>query len=122
MLKQTPTCFAALSPFLARPAGQHFEIREEGDWWAAVPDDEWPDEASGQRGIILADFQPDVGDRRQEIVFIGAGMDEVGGMAGRMHALPAASGGQGRNDVHVSLKKHIAVLSSTKAACMHVLA
>lgn len=57
--------------------GQHFEIREEGDWWAAVPDEEWPDAASGQRGIILADFQPSVGDRRQEIVFIGAGMDEV---------------------------------------------
>jgi G3E family GTPase len=62
---------------LSCPAGQHFEIREEGDWWAAVPDEEWPDEASGQRGVILADFQPGVGDRRQEIVFIGAGMDEV---------------------------------------------
>jgi G3E family GTPase len=57
--------------------GQHFEIREEGDWWAAVPDEEWPDAASGQRTIILADFERDVGDRRQEIVFIGAGMDEV---------------------------------------------
>jgi hypothetical protein len=42
-----------------------------------VPDEEWPDEASGQRDIILADFAPAVGDRRQEIVFIGAGMDEV---------------------------------------------
>lgn len=59
------------------PAGQHFEIREEGDWWAAVPDDEWPDAASGQRDIIISDFAPGVGDRRQEIVFIGAGMDEV---------------------------------------------
>eukprot|EP00878_Enallax_costatus_P003472 GHUV01003685.1.p1 GENE.GHUV01003685.1~~GHUV01003685.1.p1 ORF type:complete len:386 (+),score=120.96 GHUV01003685.1:639-1796(+) len=58
-------------------AGQHFEIREEGDWWAAVPDDEWPDEASGQRAVILSDFAPSVGDRRQEIVFIGAGMDEA---------------------------------------------
>jgi hypothetical protein len=58
-------------------SGQHFEIREEGDWWAAVPDDEWPDEASGQRQIILSDFAPGMGDRRQEILFIGAGMDEV---------------------------------------------
>eukprot|EP00879_Flechtneria_rotunda_P014044 GHRR01014672.1.p1 GENE.GHRR01014672.1~~GHRR01014672.1.p1 ORF type:complete len:355 (+),score=130.74 GHRR01014672.1:1365-2429(+) len=57
-------------------AGQHFEIREEGDWWAAVPDDEWPDQASGQRDVILSDFAPGVGDRRQEIVFIGAAMDE----------------------------------------------
>jgi len=30
-------------------AGQHFEIRDEGDWWAAVPDEEWPEDA-GQRG------------------------------------------------------------------------
>jgi hypothetical protein len=74
-----------LTGFLFFPAacpggpGQHFEIREEGDWWAAVPDEEWPDAASGQRDVILSDFVPGagVGDRRQEIVFIGAGMDEV---------------------------------------------
>lgn len=70
----------------ARPAGQHFEIREEGDWWATVPDEEWPDEASGQRGVILADFAPGSGDRRQEIVFIGAGMDEVRRRRRRLHA------------------------------------
>lgn len=57
-------------------AGQHFEIREEGDWWCAVPDEEWPEASTGQRDIILSDFAPGVGDRRQEIVFIGAGMDE----------------------------------------------
>lgn len=58
-------------------AGQHFEIREEGDWWAAVPDEEWPaDEA--QREVVLTDFEEAVGDRRQEIVFIGVNMEEVG--------------------------------------------
>jgi len=57
-------------------AGQHFEIRDEGDWWAAVPDADWPADPA-QRGVILADFAPGVGDRRQEIVFIGAGMDEA---------------------------------------------
>jgi G3E family GTPase len=57
-------------------AGQHFEIRDEGDWWAAVPDDDWPADPA-QRGVILGDFAPGVGDRRQEIVFIGAGMDEA---------------------------------------------
>lgn len=77
-----PVCLCVcvcVCPAAALPgcAGQHFEIREEGDWWAAVPDEEWPDEASGQRDIILSDFAPGVGDRRQEIVFIGAGMDEV---------------------------------------------
>jgi len=58
-------------------AGQHFEIRDEGEWWAAVPNEYWPT-AQGQRDIILADYDGDGdwGDRRQEIVFIGAGMDK----------------------------------------------
>lgn len=72
-----PQCCSVCLLSCCAAAGQHFEIREEGDWWAAVPDEEWPDEASGQRDIILSDFAPGVGDRRQEIVFIGAGMDEV---------------------------------------------
>jgi G3E family GTPase len=25
-------------------AGQHFEIRDEGEWWHAVPEEEWPEE------------------------------------------------------------------------------
>lgn len=58
-------------------AGQHFEIRDEGDWWAAVADDEWPSQQA-QRDVMLADFDFNngFGDRRQEIVFIGAGMNE----------------------------------------------
>lgn len=58
-------------------AGQHFEIRDEGDWWVVVPEEDWP-EARLQRDVILADFDltSDYGDRRQEIVFIGANMDE----------------------------------------------
>ena len=56
-------------------AGQHFEIKDEGDWWAAVSEDEWPDHEM-QRDSIKMDFHGKYGDRRQEIVFIGAGMDE----------------------------------------------
>jgi len=58
-------------------AGQHFEIRDEGEWWTAVPDEDWP-QHSAQRATVLADFDPQGtwGDRRQEIVFIGAGMDK----------------------------------------------
>ena len=56
-------------------AGQHFEIRNEGDWWDAVPREDWPEE-EGPRNSILADFDEKHGDRRQEIVFIGVGMDE----------------------------------------------
>ncbi len=33
-------------------AGQHFEIRDEGDWWAAVPSEDWPGDA-GQADIIM---------------------------------------------------------------------
>ena len=57
-------------------AGQHFEIRDEGEWWAAVPDNEWPEDEAPKQSI-LADFDGVYGDRRQEIVFIGAGMDEA---------------------------------------------
>jgi G3E family GTPase len=61
-------------------AGQHFEIRDEGEWWAAVPDSDWPG-AQAQLDTVLADFDggegSEFGDRRQEIVFIGAGMDRA---------------------------------------------
>ncbi|CAG9463373.1 unnamed protein product [Pedinophyceae sp. YPF-701] len=72
-------------------AGQHFEMRDEGDWWASVPEAEWPADAAGRLSIArdfdLAAYAPDggaradvalpPGDRRQEVVFIGAGMDEA---------------------------------------------
>lgn len=57
-------------------AGNFFEIRDEGDWWDAVPREDWPT-APAQRQIIESEFADGCGDRRQEIVFIGAGMDEL---------------------------------------------
>ncbi|CAL8471986.1 g11528 [Coccomyxa elongata] len=67
-----------MTAFYWSHAGQHFEIRDEGDWWAAVPESEWPTDKA-QRDVVLSDFEKDspYGDRRQEIVFIGAGMDEA---------------------------------------------
>lgn len=60
-------------------AGQHFEVREEGDWWAEVPRGEWPGSAA-EREAIERDFlqggDERVGDRRQEVIFIGQAMDE----------------------------------------------
>ncbi|KAK9866837.1 hypothetical protein WJX84_011588 [Apatococcus fuscideae] len=58
-------------------AGQHFEVRDEGEWWAAVPDDEWP-EPGMQRDVVIQDFDLSsaFGDRRQEIVFIGRSMEQ----------------------------------------------
>ncbi len=45
-----------------------------GNWWAAVPKDRWPDNESA-RAYMAAHWQEPWGDRRQEIVFIGAGID-----------------------------------------------
>lgn len=42
-----------------------------------MPDEEWPNDPN-QRQVIISDFdlETQYGDRRQEIVFIGANMDE----------------------------------------------
>ena len=45
-----------------------------GTWWAAVPRDRWPDH-DGARAYVANHWQEPWGDRRQEIVFIGAGID-----------------------------------------------
>lgn len=44
-------------------------------WWAAVPREQWPDSPE-LHNYILSDWQEPFGDRRQEIVFIGAGMKQ----------------------------------------------
>ncbi|KAL9182827.1 hypothetical protein ACHAXT_004106 [Thalassiosira profunda] len=65
-------------------AGSSFEMQCLGRWWATLPPSQWPEEA---RDSIMADFDSNdhdesaassssstVGDRRQEIVFIGPGV------------------------------------------------
>ena len=47
-----------------------------GRWWAAVPKARWPDHAEW-REVMQRNWHSLWGDRRQEIVFIGAGMDEA---------------------------------------------
>jgi len=46
-----------------------------GKWYAAAPQDEWPDDAEAKEEI-LADWHPTWGDRKQEIVFIGIKISE----------------------------------------------
>eukprot|EP00964_Phaeocystis_antarctica_P049335 scaffold28620_cov73-Phaeocystis_antarctica.AAC.1 len=56
-------------------AGKHFELKQYAAWWSSLPRDEWPADQK-QVAEILKDFADDeMGDRRQELVFIGVNMD-----------------------------------------------
>jgi G3E family GTPase len=52
-------------------------VRTEGlgFWWANVPSDRWPDDPFWRQSL-KKNWNEVYGDRRQEIVFIGTGMDE----------------------------------------------
>jgi G3E family GTPase len=58
---------------LAGRIGRH---EGAGFWWSAQPETRWPDDAAWRAGIAQH-WQEPWGDRRQEIVFIGVGMDEA---------------------------------------------
>ncbi|MEW6343893.1 MAG: zinc metallochaperone GTPase ZigA [Pseudomonadota bacterium] len=47
-----------------------------GTWWAAVPRHAWPQEPAAQ-AMIRSHWDERFGDRKQELVLIGTGMDEV---------------------------------------------
>lgn len=55
-------------------AGALSSVKPLGTWWASVPKDRYPDDPTAQ-AYMEAHWQEPWGDRRQEIVFIGAGMD-----------------------------------------------
>ncbi|MDB4809766.1 zinc metallochaperone GTPase ZigA [bacterium] len=56
-------------------AGCSIRMHPAGYWWAAAPDDEWPEDDQA-RQEIQSKISGDHGDRRQEIVFIGQGIDQ----------------------------------------------
>jgi G3E family GTPase len=56
-------------------AGAMVRHEPRGTWWAAVPEGRWPTDAEF-RDAITALWDPVYGDRRQEIVFIGNGLNE----------------------------------------------
>ena len=55
-------------------AGSLSSVKPLGTWWASVPKEKWPDHESA-RSYMQAHWQEPWGDRRQELVFIGAGID-----------------------------------------------
>ena len=55
-------------------AGGLSRLEPSGMWWAAVPPEEWPDDPE-ERAEVEKDWLPEFGDRMQQIVFIGIGMD-----------------------------------------------
>ncbi|HBE69816.1 MAG TPA: hypothetical protein DDW52_16850 [Planctomycetaceae bacterium] len=57
-------------------AGRVARLDFGGFWWAAVPQEHWPDSPEFQADLERK-WNADVGDCRQELVFIGIGMDEI---------------------------------------------
>ncbi|NSX55638.1 GTP-binding protein [Parasulfitobacter algicola] len=55
-------------------AGALSSVKPLGTWWASVPKERWPDHESA-RSYMQQHWQDPWGDRRQELVFIGAGID-----------------------------------------------
>ncbi len=57
-------------------AGAISSVAPLGGWWAAIPQERWPDHPDAQAKMRENWIEP-WGDRRQELVFIGAGMDQA---------------------------------------------
>jgi G3E family GTPase len=57
-------------------AGAVSSVTPLGGWWASVPRDRWPTHADAL-AEVSRHWQEPWGDRRQELVFIGAGMDQA---------------------------------------------
>lgn len=57
-------------------AGVSVQIEHDGDWFASVDQDQWPEDPD-DIASIRESMQEPWGDRRQELVFIGTDMDHV---------------------------------------------
>ncbi|MEM9348815.1 MAG: GTP-binding protein [Pseudomonadota bacterium] len=55
-------------------AGSLSSVKPLGTWWASVPQDRWPTHEQ-VRAYMASHWMEPWGDRRQELVFIGAGID-----------------------------------------------
>jgi G3E family GTPase len=72
-------------------AGAISSVTPLGGWWAAVPRDRWPQNPEALREVA-GHWQDPWGDRRQELVFIGADMDRKAITAALDAALVPAAG------------------------------
>lgn len=57
-------------------AGTQKSVSRMGRWWAAVPKNRWPDDGTFEE-FVIQKWDETWGDRRQEIVFIGIGMNKA---------------------------------------------
>ncbi|MCC9655192.1 zinc metallochaperone GTPase ZigA [Rhodopirellula halodulae] len=56
-------------------AGCSIRMNPAGFWWVAAPEEEWPEDEDS-RDEIRSKFNGEHGDRHQELVFIGQGLDQ----------------------------------------------
>lgn len=57
-------------------AGAQTRTARMGRWWASIPKNQWPNDDRFER-FVAGHWDEVWGDRRQELVFIGIGMDET---------------------------------------------
>lgn len=57
-------------------AGSQITSSRLGRWWATIPKNQWPDDGSFE-AHVRQHWDPVWGDRRQELVLIGIGMDQA---------------------------------------------
>ena len=57
-------------------AGGACQYEPAGLWWADIPESDWPDDDPEAIAEMRKDWHPETGDRRQELVVIGQGLDE----------------------------------------------
>jgi len=58
-------------------AGLSVSLEPMASWYAALPEEEWEFESDDDRDELLARWDPLLGDREIELVFIGIEMDEA---------------------------------------------
>ncbi|KAI4741046.1 cobW-domain-containing protein [Aureobasidium sp. EXF-12298] len=78
LLRSKGFIWLATRPFVSgdwSQAGAMLTVSGGLNWFAVVPEEQWPSPSQDVTDLIKKDFEGQWGDRRQEIVFIGEGID-----------------------------------------------